>query len=355
MSSTKSLLAVSLYGAIIASAFYTIVTHLEQSGGAALLEAGCPPQHLAQFSKTYGTGIKAIDNFLCGADVFFTVALEEGGPVETLTRLFTLNGAVMSFVLLLEASRSDKPYAAFVSVVFGLAMQVITAAISFSTFWMLFVAQAYWSTTRSGKKPLKRVDVEAALLATLGGYMIPTAWMLLTKSTWAIVVWQPFPVYMSIIQQGWTFYRAKASPRNEEQLGSGWDLLQLSLLLFSGIGTISWIYILLPYVTEASSLSSILLDLWNWLPTWDVPSPSATTIQSAALHLLQYDALWAFGSTILASILLTDDIKDVLFAVQTLPVLVVLFGPGSVIGGLWMFREMRILIEEQERAVKKAK
>ena len=349
------LVAALLFSGIVYSAFYTIVVHLEQSGGAALLEAACPPTHLAQFSKTYGVGIKAIDNFLCGADIFFSAALQEGGPVEPLIRLFTLNGAVMSFVLLLESSRSDKPYVAFIPVVFGLAMQVITAALSLSTFWMLFVVQACWSTTRSAKKPLTKVQVEAALLATLGGYLIPTAWMLLTRSTWAIVVWQPFPLWISIIQQAWTFYRVKTSPRDEE-LGSGWDLLQLSLLLFSGIGTIGWIYILLPYTTTSSfSLSALLLDLWNWLPSVSVPSPSTTTIPSAALHLLQYDALWAFGSTILAAVILTEDVKDTLFAVQTLPVLVILFGPGSVIGGLWMFREVRLLINEQEREAKKTK
>ena len=337
-----SLVSALVFSGVVACAVYTVAIHLDASGGQKLLEESCPPSVVNEFSERYGTGINAVDSVLCGMDTLFRTSLQD--PIKDFTISFLLNGPMVLFVLMLESSRSDKPYVAFAPLIFGILTQTITAAISGSVFWTLFVIQATFGGTRQGRAPVSRTAVEAALLSVLIGYLIPSAWMMLIKSSLTIVLWHPFPVYMSIIQNGWTWYRAKTPA------SSGFGLAQWCLLFLSAMGSITWIYvIILPHVSW-----SFMHDLWNWLPSAAVPDPQATTVQSAVLHLLQYDAAWMFGSTIIAAVFLSDDIKDTLFTVQTVPALLAAFGPAAVIGGLWIFRELQLVVAA-ERATAKPK
>ncbi|KIM32370.1 hypothetical protein M408DRAFT_326962 [Serendipita vermifera MAFF 305830] len=340
MSPTKSLFAALVFSGVVVCAVYTVAIHLDASGGQKLLENTCPPSVVNAYSKQYGTGIFAVDSVLCGMDTLFKTSFEE--PIKDFMTSFLLNGPVCLFVLLLESSRSDKPYVAFAPLLFGILTQTITAAIASSVFWTLFVVQACFGGSRQGRTPVSRTAVEAALLAVLIGYLIPTAWMMVTKSSLAIVLWHPCVVYMSAIQNGWTWYRG-ATPA-----GSGFGMAQWALLFFCAVGSITWANtILLPHVSK-----TFVYDLWEWLPSAAIPDPRSTTLQSAVLHLLQYDAAWMFGSTLLAALFLSDEIKDTLFTAQILPATVAAFGPGAVVGGLWIFRELQLVAAAHEASSK---
>ncbi|KAG8806936.1 hypothetical protein FRC17_004718 [Serendipita sp. 399] len=336
MAPTTSLAAVIAFSGLLACAVYTIPIHFDKSGGARLLESTCPPTRVKEYAASYGTGIEPIDGFLCGIDTFFKTASQP--PIADFMRIFLLNGPVAYLVLLLESSRDDRPYVAYVPLLFGFLTQTITAALSSALFWALFTIQACFGGSRQAKTPVSHTAVEASVLAVLLGYGIPTAWMMVAESSFTILAWQPFPVYMSIIYNGWLFYRSKA-PRQ-----SGWNLVQLSLLFFSGVASVSWVYILFPYFSK-----NALWDLYRWLPSWDVPSPETTTLTSALFQLLQYDFIWMFAATILAALFLSQEWSDLFFAVQTLPLLIVAFGPGAVVGGLWLFREMQLIIQEEQK------
>ncbi|CAG7854077.1 SubName: Full=Uncharacterized protein {ECO:0000313/EMBL:CCA70018.1} [Serendipita indica DSM 11827] len=341
MSLTKSLVAGATFAAALTAAVFTVCVHFEASGGVHLCRDACTPAVVKEYGIKYGLGVQSIDTFLCHLDAFFRASLES--PVLEFTQLFLLSVPVSVFVLLIESMRDDKPLVGFVPLLFTILLQTISGALGGTLFWMPFVVQACFGGSRQAKKTLNQVDVEAALIATVGGYLAPTAWMFLTKDSLAILVWQFFPIYLSILQNGWKFYKRNA-PRQP-----GFDLLQLSLFILSGVGTISWFYILKPHISN-----SILMDIYNWAPSWSIPDRSTATLPSAALHILQYDALWMFGSAILAGVFLMDTIKEALFAIQTIPLFTLLFGPGAVIGGLWMYREMQLLINEQEAAAKAA-
>jgi len=165
--------------------------------------------------------------------------------------------------------------------------------------------------------------------------------MMLTGSPLAIVLWYPFPIYVSVVQNGWLWYRRKAPTER------GFPLMQWVLLFFSAMGSIAWIYSILPHLSW-----NFIQDIYNYLPSVGLPDPQTTTISSAVLHLLQYDAMWMFGSSLIAALLLSDEKGDVPFALQTVPVLVGLFGPAAVIGGLWISRELRIAVVAQRTASK---
>jgi hypothetical protein len=66
--------------------------------------------------------------------------------------------------------------------------------------------------------------------------------------------------------------------------------------------------------------------------------------------MLQYDAIWMFGSTLIAAIFLAEDKADAFFLVQTMPALVLLCGPAAVLGGLWIVRELQIAVGDATRA-----
>jgi hypothetical protein len=268
---------------------------------------------------------------LCALDTLFRTSLVD--PTKDFTIILMLNVPMVLFIMLLESTRRDKPYVAYAPLIFGILTQTITGAISASLFWILFTVQACYGGSRKGRAPTSRTGVESAFLGVIIGYLIPTAWVIFTRSSLAIVLWQPFPIYVSIIQNGWLWYRSKA-PKE-----AGFGLAQWALLFFSVLGSITWIYTLLPYVSW-----NFMLDLYSYLPSSGVPDPQTTTLQSAVLHMLQYDAIWMFASTLIAAVLLSEDKGDALFALQTMPALVLLCGPAAVLGGLWIFRELQIAV-----------
>lgn len=310
---------------------YTVAIHLDASGGQKLLEGSCPPSVVSAYAQKYGVGINAVDSMLCALDTLFRASLVD--PTKDFTVVLMLNAPMVLFVMLLESARSDKPYVAYAPLVFGILTQTITGAISTSLFWTLFTVQACYGGSRKGRAPISRTGVESAFLGVIIGYLIPTAWMMLTGSSLAIVLWNPFPIYVSIIQNGWLWYRSKAPTK------AGLGLAQWALLFFSILGSITWIYTLLPYVSW-----NFMLDLYGYLPSASIPDPQTTTLQSAVLHMLQYDAIWMFASTLIAAVFLSEDKGDAFFALQTMPALVLLCGPAAVLGGLWIFRELQIAV-----------
>ncbi|KAG8816517.1 hypothetical protein FRC19_011980, partial [Serendipita sp. 401] len=191
MAPTKSLAAAVLFSGLLACTVYTVAIHFDKSGGALLLEKSCPPARIKEYGAKYGVGIEAVDGFLCALDTFFQASFQP--PIGDFMRIFLLNGPVVNFVMLLEASRDDRPYIAYFPLIFGILTQTITAALASSIFWTLFTIQACFGGSRQAKAPVSRTAVEAAFLAVLLGYGIPTTWMVATESSLAVSLWHPFP------------------------------------------------------------------------------------------------------------------------------------------------------------------
>jgi hypothetical protein len=328
--------------AVLASAVWTVAIHLHASGGTKLIDESCPPAAVETFSRRYGTSIGSLDSFLCGVVSFFQTSLQD--TIKDFTTIFLLGGPTILFALLLESSRSDRPFVASFPLVVGVITQFFTGAIVISLGWTLFVVQACYKGTRQGRKPVSRADVEAALLAIFIGYVIPTAWMLVTHDIWAIILWQPFPIYISIIQNAWSFLR------RDKRAASGVDLAQLGFLLFSLLGTGAWVNILWPHVSLNAPFEFL-----NWLPPWSIPDPQTTTLSSTVLHLLQYDMTWIFVSTILTSLFLLNSVQEAFFVVQIAPAVTAIFGPAALVGGLWMFREAELVAQAEKEASKATK
>lgn len=200
MSLTKSLVAGATFAAALTAAVFTVCVHFEASGGVHLCRDACTPAVVKEYGIKYGLGVQSIDTFLCHLDAFFRASLES--PVLEFTQLFLLSVPVSVFVLLIESMRDDKPLVGFVPLLFTILLQTISGALGGTLFWMPFVVQACFGGSRQAKKTLNQVDVEAALIATVGGYLAPTAWMFLTKDSLAILVWQFFP-HLSVYSSKW--------------------------------------------------------------------------------------------------------------------------------------------------------
>lgn len=331
---------------LLGCAIWTLPVHLKKSGGQQLIEEACPPPAIAAFSASYAFGSHSIGKILCQFDVIFQTALQD--PVKDFTNIFFWGGPAVLFVLLLESSRIGRPYASSIPLVFGLLTQTITGAIAGILFWGLFLVQACYPGSRRGTAPVSYRDVEAAFLAVLIGYCIPTAWMVLAKTSLAIVLWHPFPVYISIIQNSWILYRGETNSNIP-----GFGPAQRALLLFSIIGTASYYYNVIPHL----SLSAFT-DFYHWIPSWKIPNPRTTTYPSVVLQFLQYDALWMFGATFNAAFFLLEidedfhieKIVDIIYVMLVTPILVLLLGPAAVVGGHWVNRELCL----GERALKAA-
>jgi hypothetical protein len=321
------------FASFAAISIWGIGFHWALSGANDQVVEICSPSVVDTFSKSYGTGVRGVDQVLCQFNETFQALLS--GKAKDTTTVFFWTMPVIVFASLLESTRTDRPIVASYPLIFGILYQTMTGGFVISAFWGLFL----WSlrpgsgtgSAKLARAPITRANAEAALTAVVLGYYAPTTWMIMTKSPLAVVLWQPFTVYMSIIQH--LVYRIRSQDhRRANELGL--SIVRAGFMITSTISTISYIAAVMPNISE-----TIVMDFLQWLPSLSIPEPSTTTIASAALQLIQYDAAMSLASSILAAILLLPIRKDQAFAAETTPMLLVVAGPGVIIGGLWVLRE----------------
>lgn len=306
--------------------------------------AACSPAVVDEFSQKYGIGVRGVDQVLCQFNETYQAFLS--GKVRDTTMVFFWTLPVMAFATLLESTRSDRSKVASYPVILGILYQTITGGLAISVFWGLFLWNVRPGSRTLARAPVTRVDAEAALVAVIVGYYIPTVWMTVTKDPLAVVVWQPFPIYMSLVQH---LVRRVRDPGPGRQSELGLQIVRIGFAITSTIATVSYIYAVLPHLSE-----TIVTDFIEWLPSLTIPDPKTTTISSAALHLIQYDVAMSLGSAIVAAILLLPSAKDQTFISEAAPMVLAVAGPGIIIGGLWVFRE-ELLVKRYKYLSEKAK
>jgi hypothetical protein len=232
-------------------------------------------------------------------------------------------------VVLLEGARNDRPWF-FNSLLWGMVYQLWTIGLVLSILWVPFVL-ASWKG--KGRSRVSRGDAEGALVAILIGYYLPTAVMLTSQSAIAIALWQPFPIYLSALQYAWSKGRLYSSP-----VAGVRSALILTMLTASAVH----IYKLYP------GLNSITVsNIKEWLPIWSTPNGYTISKQEAVRGFLQYDAFTAFGSTIVAGVLMMDSAREATVWLIMAPLGMLVLSPGGYIAAMWIQRE-RLLTSKKK-------
>ena len=305
---------------------YTIFVHMVLSGAQQKISEACPiPLIYASPSQRPYTHLVPLDAFLCNLVEFFKIGLLPANQAYTVH--FCAGIAPTALVILIEGTRSDRSRAV-IPLVVGLLYKTISNAVAGPLFWL--VAVLTMAGGKKGRAPLTHAEAESAFIAISIGYMLPTLAFIASHDEYVIAYWQFFPLFMSILQQLWLRIRPAT-------VGPAYHTTRMALvttLIMSASVHISFV------ITHSSS--SPVTGFIQWWPSFFIPHPEDTTVESAVYHLLQWDAIVWYASSILGLVFLADSISDAMTMLWLAPIGSIILSPGGYVALLAIFRERRL-------------
>ena len=305
---------------------YTIFVHIALSGAQKLVDNACPaPPIYTTPSQLPYTSVTALDAVLCNLVEFFKVALL---PVNQPFTVHFLSGmAPVALVFLIEGTRSDRSRAV-IALLVGLLYQTISGAVGASLSWLVIVLAVAGGKT--GKAPLTQAEAESVFLAISIGYVLPTLAFVASQDEYVIAYWQFFPLFMSILQNLWLQIRpATAGPAYHTT-----RMALITTLIISASVHISFVF--------SHSSSTPVMDFIQWWPSFSIPDPRSTTVETGVYHLLQWDSVLWYASSILGLVFLTDSISDAMTMLFFAPVGSIVLSPGGYVALLAIYRESKL-------------
>jgi hypothetical protein len=255
-------------------------------------------------------------------------------PTHVLTGELLASLTAISIIPFIESTRAKRPLVLAAPTLIGLAYQKFSGGIVLPLYWLIFVWTHPRSVPHSGTK-IRSDDAESTALAMMLGYMIPTFAMYWTAEPRVVAAWQVFPVWISIV-----FYLTKFVRRSSKRtVASGYHVTQSTLFLgFLTSAVVHWKIVILSTLQSEDPLRTAL-DVF--IPYLYAPPPSQTTSVSAAGQLLRWDAIFIVLSGLAAGFysLWVLDFRGLFRGFLGVIVGTLLFGPGSAVAGLWMWRE----------------
>ncbi|KAJ7666032.1 hypothetical protein DFH06DRAFT_984647 [Mycena polygramma] len=228
----------------------------------------------------------------------------------------------------LEAVRPTRPALLALPVLLGLAGQVLTAGSVLPPYWLLFILSgaARAAPSLSTPRALSAQHTRAVIFALLLGAGVPSALLLARHDTYATVLWDLFPLWQFFAQTAHLFVRP--SRRDTVQpANAGWGWVQA---LYIGAFVISSSVHVATLITTPS-LRAV------FLPSIAPRVGAAPELQ--ALDLLQWDVVFAFGSTLLATLWFARTARQLAGILLWNVVGSIVVGPGAAIAAVALWRE----------------
>ncbi|KAJ6620264.1 hypothetical protein B0H10DRAFT_1792052 [Mycena sp. CBHHK59/15] len=326
---TDYVLPLIIFPTLSALAFHFTLGHLLASGLGSTLKAQCPPS-LANASPEHTpyrlayTGVPVLDKRLCGLVSVFHLALTP----EALPFLNYFLGTSVPLLALsaLESVRKGSHASLALPVVFGLLSQVMTVGVVLPIYWLIFILTGAARRRVGGDRTrVPKARAEAAVVGLIVGAAIPSVWLVVAKDPYVTAIWQFFPLWQFLSQSANQLVRGRTT-----HSASGY----------------SWIRAL--YAGAFLAAAGIhISSAWN---TPDLASakalflPSLTPLTSAAPNLqvrnfLQWDAVFGFGSTLVASLWFARNSRQLAYIVLWNVLGSVVVGPGAAIAAVALWRE----------------
>ncbi|KAF8510804.1 hypothetical protein BU17DRAFT_55145 [Hysterangium stoloniferum] len=244
-------------------------------------------------------------------------------------------------VPLVESSRDRKPLYPGVPAALGLIYQMYTGGAILPIFWIILIAIV---GERGAGSQISQAKAESVLAAVLFGYYLPSFAMNFYPSIPSIATWQIFPLCMSVISTVYTQLRSSHAHQS-----SGYQTTQLVYIIIA-IGAAC---------THMATLTLYGFDLQHYLDAcipWTRHNASnGHTILWTKIHFLQWDAVYIFSSTFLASLWFARSLPQAAGIAAWLAIATLIVGPGAAFAATLIWREMKLKEERTQLAARAAK
>ncbi|KAA1474976.1 hypothetical protein DENSPDRAFT_805038 [Dentipellis sp. KUC8613] len=315
-----------LFPALSTLAFRLLIGNLVKSGGGALIKQQCPP-HSGPFSLSY-TGVDSVDEMLCTLVTFFHAAMQpENLPLDI---DFALSMAALVALPSIEAARQGRSLLLALPVAVGV-YQLFGAGTIMPAYWLLFILSGQHQMSDGAKAKITRAHAMAILFSLFIGFYVLTGLMYAMYDPIVTAIWQAFPVWMSILQ---SLHLLVIRP--SKHADSGYNVVRFTLIL--------------TFIISAIGHVGVVQYLWGdvaafkhyYIPQVYPSSPDVTTMQSATLGFLQWDAAFFFGSTLLATLWFAQSPGQVIALLLWNVAASVALGPGAAVSGAFLWREAKL-------------
>jgi hypothetical protein len=288
-----------------------------------------PPKYFSDSQLRY-TGVPSIDQAVCiGVDFMKTALFRH---VQPFAIYFAASLASSFLVMNIEGLRGDGPslWFPFVATLFSF---IVAAGIVVPISWLYI----FLSLKRDARKSLTAGQAEALFLSHIFGYLLPTALAITTAHELPILAWEACALWTVALQYIWLSIRPPTG-------ASGFWTTQLALGTTLLTSAAVHVTMMVTFSRQVSPQDAI-----DWLPGWSIQDAKALTAEAVVLQFLQWDALFANVSAIAAGFFYADYWPEFLLYTMATPMVLLGFGPGAVISGMWMWREWKLtMLEEAE-------
>ncbi|KAJ7349127.1 hypothetical protein DFH08DRAFT_959311 [Mycena albidolilacea] len=309
------------------------------SGLAPELESQCPDTFESLPYRLQYTGSNAIDVTLCTLVSFFHLAFTP--PVRPLLTYFLATFFPLFAIPAFEAVRTGRPIVLALPVVLGLAGQLWTIGAMIPLYWLAFILSGAASAkpSPSASSSVSSAHAQAVSFSLLAGAVAPSVSLLMLEDPYVTALWQLFPVWQLAAQAGHLLVRPAKPGPGVPANGFGW--VQAFYVVTFVVGSSIHVGTLF----AAPSLRDVFLP--------SVAPRIGEAPELNVLNLLQWDAVFAFGSTLLATVWFARTTSQALTIVLWNIVGSVVVGPGAAIAAVALWRESYLhteIPEEQNKS-----
>lgn len=341
-----------VFPALSILAFYQIFGHAYKGNTWEKVDAHCSAASL-QVSKPYllaYSGIPAVDRQLCGlVTTFESLKIPENFPfnVDLLSAL-----APIAAMLTIETARTGSHTFLAFQLVLSLIYQVsshfyygyhslvnipkqrLTAAVTLPWYFLGFIltgAATLHHRTNKNVAFVSQARAESALFGVVLGYIIPTLAMLYTSNYYVTAFWQPFPLWIFLVDKIHLFFRPASTYSS-----NGYKTVQaLYGIIFVGSAVMH-----LSYVTPIMFDNKLMAHLF--IPGLAVPNPKTTTLQAGVLDFIQWDYVFASITALLGCLWTAQSFTQAFGMLLWFIASSATIGPGSALAGVLAWREKKI-------------
>ncbi|KAJ7043124.1 hypothetical protein C8F04DRAFT_1073750 [Mycena alexandri] len=301
------------------------------------LQGQCSPTSPEEspYRITYTGG--AVDVAICGFVAFFHLALTP--TVRPLLTYFLGTSLPLLALPALEAHRAGRrastrgPVILSLPVLVSLAGQVFTVGAVLPLYWLIFILSGTASATPTSSTKISSAHAQATAFSLLIGVAVPSACLLFLSDPHVTALWQLFPLYQFFAYR--VHLRVRPPQANSGGDGFGWvQALYLSSFIAGSsthLGTIA-----------SPSVASV------FLPRMGAPGIGVAP-ELLVLDVLQWDSIFAFGSTMLATLWFAHTTCQALTIALWNVVGSVVVGPGAAIAAVALWRESYLHTKVAER------
>ncbi|KAF4604040.1 hypothetical protein AB1N83_000756 [Pleurotus pulmonarius] len=306
---------------------------LTVSGLAVDLHAQCTPGSNNPYLHPF-TGVHRLDGFICALVTFFHAELEP--KLSPYLLYFAATSGFLVAFPAIEAHRKGRSWFIAFPMIVGLAGQVITIGIALTIYWLAFIWTGASARRADAHSHIAKAHAESIMFATAIGSILPSMGLMMLRDPKVTAYWQIFPLYVSIAGLAYSFLRP--TPRTAE---SGYKLVRQMYMGVFVSSAIMHLWIVGPKLLDPPALASFVFPSTT-------PLPTTASLSAKADDFLKWDLIFAFGSSVLATLWFARDAAEFIMIASWHLFAVPLIGPGASCTGIALWREAALNDEEVE-------